>query len=103
MAKKGKRTKKKPVAHNVAVALLREAPRKYLKTLACLYREGTVVPAEDISELICAFEEAYNEIRRGSLDLAYSSPEVEQALRALRKQAEEAKEKARKKRKKTKK
>lgn len=90
MMKKGKKTKKRPVAHKVAGALLREDPRRHLETLACLYREGTVMPAEDIPDLIDAFEGAYSEIKREALDLTYSSP-VEQALCALREQAKEAK------------
>jgi len=78
--KKGKR----PVAHKVAIQLIKKQPQSAI-VFAEMYRRGTVVPTKDIPELVQAFQHAKTEI-----------PElINEAIRALNIQAAEARAKKR--------
>ena len=53
-----KKKKKRPVAHQRAIQLLKEHSVAHFRTLCEMYTPGTVVPTKDIPALIKAFREA---------------------------------------------
>jgi len=74
--------KKRPVTHRRAIEMLKEDPLLYLPTFLELYASGTVVPEEDIPELIFSFRKAMNEVET-------TLREVVGALEEQRAEAEE--------------
>lgn len=81
--RKVKGKKKRPVAHQRAIQLLKEDPVTHLRTLCTMYVPGTVVPAKDIPALIKAFKEA-------GTKLGILKPTVK-VIKALQKQLTEVK------------
>ena len=77
---------KRPVAHKRAIEMLKENPLLSLPTLWELYAPGTVVPTEDIPELIEAFIEAERKVY-------YLTYKVVEALKEQRAEAEKKEKK----------
>jgi len=77
---KGKK-KKRPVAHEVAIELLRKDPLRHIQTLTEMYKAETVVPNKDITKLTIAFQGAKIEI----------DSEIDKVVNILKKQLEKSK------------
>lgn len=84
---------KRPVAHEMAIKLLELNPEAHTRTLAVLYREGTVVPVKDIPKLIKAFKKAAPKATIGRPIIRKVIPVIKEAVEALEEQAKEAEKK----------
>lgn len=60
--------KKKPIAHERAIELLKKDPIRFFDTLVELYKDGTVVPEENATDLVSAFLDAQIAIKKADTE-----------------------------------